>query len=377
MIESHQGIWLAGQGWLCDLQPLEEPSLLLVFGSRQSLGQGDLQTGLRTRWPNALVLGCSSAGQIFQTELHEEALVVTSWSFQHTRLHLAEAPLPRPELSYQVGAELARQLQQPDLVHVLVLAEGLAVNGSQLVKGLEAGLPAGVLVSGGLAGDGDSFTETMICTSRGESGKYVAALGFYGTALQVGCGSCGGWDPFGVERVITRSEGNELFEMDGQSALALYSKYLGAYANGLPATGLLFPLEVRQGPQTLVRTILGVNPDNGSLIFAGNVPEGAYARLMKTNFEHLIDGAARAAQDARLGLTVVPQVALLVSCVGRKMVLKQRTEEELEEVRHVLGPEAGMTGFYSYGEIAPGILPTQSELHNQTMTITLFAECKP
>ena len=374
MITTHQGVWSLEQGWISELSPTEQPCLLLIFGSRDSLKTGDLIKELTARWPKALLLGCSTAGQIRQTELHEETVIVNAWHFQQTRLAIAEAELTCPEDSYEIGMKLSRQLHQPDLAHVLVLAEGLAINGSSLVKGIQAGLSPGVLVSGGLAGDGDGFEETVICTSRGVFSHYVAAVGFYGPSLHVGCGSCGGWDPFGVERLITYSKGNELLEMDGQSALALYSKYLGELASGLPSTGLLFPLEVRQGNQTVVRTILGINENRGSLIFTGEVPEGAYARLMKTNYEQLIDGASQAAQHARKPLPIAPQAAILISCVGRKMVLNQRTEEELEAIQHVLGQETGMSGFYSYGEIAPGIFATESELHNQTMTITLFSE---
>lgn len=374
MITSHHGIWSAAQGWVQALTIEQPPHLLLIFGPKAQLKTGILITELTTRWPNAVILGCSTAGQIRQTELQEEAVVVTAWHFQQTQLRIAEASVSASESVYAVGEELARQLNQPELVHVLVLAEGLSINGSPLVQGMEAALPAHVRVSGGLAGDDKDFEETVLCTSRGVFNHHVAALGFYGKALHVGCGSCGGWDPFGVERVITRSVDNEVFEMDGQPALALYGKYLGSFASGLPATGLLFPLEVRQGEQKRVRTIQGINPERGSLIFTSEVPEGAYARLMKTNIEHLIDGAAQAAQTARQLLPLPPQTAILVSCVGRKMVLKQRTEEELEEVEHMLSPATEMTGFYSYGEIAPGILPTQSELHNQTMTITVFAE---
>lgn len=377
MIKSYHRVWTAA-GWDRPLDPQAGPDLLLVFGPRLLLRQSPALAELRATWPEALLLGCSTAGQICDTQLLEAGIVATGLCFGSTRLRLAEAPLPTPESAHEVGLSLARELSGPDLSHVLVLAEGLAINGSGLVEGLEAGLPAGVSISGGLAGDEADFNETLICTPSGLYNRHVVAVGLYGSEIQVGCGSCGGWDPFGPERLITRAEGNELFEMDGQPALELYSRYLGDYAAGLPATGLLFPLEVRLPgqEQSLVRTILSVNPERGSLIFAGNVPSGAYARLMKTNFEHLLDGAAQAGEYAREPLRVQPQAALLVSCVGRKMVLKQRSEEELEEVKRVLGPEPVLTGFYSYGEIAPGIVPSECELHNQTMTVTVFAESR-
>jgi hypothetical protein len=169
-----------------------------------------------------------------------------------------------------------------------------------------------------------------------------------------------------------------LYELDGQAALDLYKKYLGPEAKNLPGSALLFPLSIRaknDGQTELVRTILAVDEKKKSMTFAGDVPEGHYAKLMKANFDRLIDGAAAAAKSSfRMLRKGEPQFALLISCVGRKMVLRQRTEEEVEGVRNVLGPTAALAGFYSYGEISPFNPAAKCELHNQTMTITTFLE---
>ena len=203
------------------------------------------------------------------------------------------------------------------------------------------------------------------------------ALGLYGDRLKIGYGSQGGWDSFGPERLITRAKGNILYEFDHQSALALYKKYLGDHARGLPAAGLLFPLSVRtpDGTRCVVRTILGINQEDQSMTFAGDVPEGHYARLMKANFDRLIDGSSGAAKTCHdfLG-PASPELAILISCVGRKMILRQRIEEEVEVVREILGPRTVLAGFYSYGEIAPPSPSARCELHNQTMTITTLSE---
>jgi hypothetical protein len=177
--------------------------------------------------------------------------------------------------------------------------------------------------------------------------------------------------------LITRSSGNVLYELDGRSALMLYKRYLGDHASGLPATGLRFPLSLRmnEGDAPVVRTILSVNEKDQSMTFAGNVPEGACARMMKANFDRLLAGAMGAARASQQGgPTCEPQLAILISCFGRKLVLKQRIEEEVEGVRKVLGPHPALTGFYSYGEISPFTPSAKCELHNQTMTITTLAE---
>ncbi|RJQ51925.1 MAG: hypothetical protein C4530_19405, partial [Desulfobacteraceae bacterium] len=187
----------------------------------------------------------------------------------------------------------------------------------------------------------------------------------------------GGWDPFGPERLVTRSKGNVLYELDGQSALELYKRYLGEHAKELPASGLLFPLNMRtaESDSGVVRTILAVDEADQSMTFAGDVPEGAHVRLMKANFDHLVDGAIGAAQTSYEAIgSRSPELAILISCVGRKFILKQRVEEEVEGVQEVLGADTVLTGFYSYGEICPSAPRANCELHNQTMTITTFAE---
>jgi len=316
----------------------------------------------------------------------DDSLVTTAIHFEHTQVRAAQVTLDADADGQRAGELLARALPEfvgaegngaeQKLVHVLVLSDGLSVNGSDLVRGLIKSLPQGVTVTGGLAGDGARFGETLVFKGDLPEKGAIAAVGLYGSRLQVGFGSLGGWDPFGPERLVTRSKGNILFELDGRPALGLYKQYLGEHAEGLPATGLLFPLSVRVKPDDtpLVRTILAVDEGQQSMTFAGDVPEGAYARLTKASVDRLVDGAVGAARASRPESALAPELAILISCVGRKLVLKQRIEEEVEGVRAILGSNVVMTGFYSYGEIAPFLLGARSELHNQTMTITTFAE---
>ena len=353
------------------------PQLALVFGSTALIQDSAPLEEIRRACPGAELFGCSTAGEIRGTHVADESLVVTAVHFEHTRVQAAALPIGKPEDSLEVGRRLAGAVDPQGLRHAFVLSDGLGVNGSDLVRGLKAGLPAGVPVTGGLSGDGPRFERTAIVRSDGAHTGMVGILGFHGEKLSVGYGSLGGWDPFGPERLITRSSGNVLHELDGKSALALYKEYLGEHAQGLPATGLLFPLSLRlaQGGTPVVRTILSIDEHTHGMTFAGDMPTGAYARLMKANFDRLIDGATGAARAAAQGLGAVPaELAVLVSCVGRKLVLKQRVEEEVETVREVLGERPAITGFYSYGEICPFAAGGPSELHNQTMTITAFSE---
>jgi hypothetical protein len=378
-MELEQRWWTPNGGWQATGPRLgERASLALIFAGTGVLEGDAWISEVAACWPNAQLFGCSTAGEICGTRVFDDSLVVTALSFSDTRVSTAYVDLGSAGADSQAaGATLARTLPHDGLTHVFTLSDGRSVNGSELVRGMLEALPAGVQVTGGLAGDGARFAKTLVFADGVPRENAVAAIGFYGDGLRVGYGSLGGWDAFGPERIITRSAGNVLYELDRKPALELYKSYLGDQAAGLPATGLLFPLNIRRkhGDQALVRTILAVDEEQQSLTFAGDVPEGARAQLMKANFERLIEGAEGAAKNSQSGIVGTDaQLAVLISCVGRKLVLKQRTEEEVESVRDVLGAGAVLTGFYSYGEICPAAPDASCELHNQTMTITTFSE---
>ncbi len=373
--------WKKSKGWQPNLLENIEPEvqLVLVFGSTAVLQNQEILEPIKITYPEAIFLGCSTAGEICGTQVLDDSLVVTAVKFVHTSLQGAKIKLDRQtqESSFQAGERLAKSLPVAGLTHIFLLSDGLAINGSELVKGLAHQLPASVTITGGLAGDGASFAKTLVLWDGVAEVDTIAAVGFYGDALRVGYGSLGGWSPFGPERRITKSQGNVLYELDGESALGLYKKYLGEQAVGLPATGLLFPLGLRldQGDELLVRTILAVNETDQSLTFAGDVPNGALVQLMKASFDNLVAGAIAAATTSYVAAEqTAPELAILISCVGRKLVLKQQVEEEVEGVQSVLGVQSTMTGFYSYGEISPFKPGVPCELHNQTMTITTFTE---
>jgi hypothetical protein len=373
-------LWTRSAGWLPQIQGIDakqEANLALVFGTTPLLKDAALLKQVHEFYPQAYVCGCSTAGEIAGDRVLDDSLVVTAVQFQATTLQAAAATVQDARESHSAGRRLASSIPHEKLAHAFVLSDGLSVNGSELVKGIVKELPPGVAVTGGLAGDGDRFAETCVCADGVSAARQIVLIGFYSDGLKVGYGSMGGWDPFGPERRITRSKENVLYELDGRSALDLYKEYLGPHAAGLPASGLLFPLALRDenAGESVVRTILAIDEKEQSMTFAGDVPEGCLARLMRANFDRLVDGANNAARACRRrvgdGQT---ELAILISCVGRKLVLKQRIEEEVESVIDVLGPNAVTAGFYSYGEISPFTPEARCALHNQTMTITTFSE---
>lgn len=352
--------------------------LVFIFGNRHLLKNPENITFIKESYPLAQIAGCSTSGEICQEEVFDENIICTAVWFEKTTIEIAEEKINSMNDSFLVGEKLAKKLMKDNLRHVMIFSEGLNINGSELTKGLNKQLDNSISVTGGLAGDQAEFIETVIVHNQSVDTNLVIGIGFYGYNIQVGYGSMGGWDSFGVDREVTRSEKNILYELDGQPALELYKKYLGAHAANLPSSALLFPLslQLEQSDTSVVRTILSINETDGSMVFAGDIPQGSYVRLMKASFDRLIDGANDAAEMSTLSLrNSQPDLAILISCVGRKLVLKQRVEEELEAIREVTGQTTTLTGFYSYGEICP-LKPFEQhcELHNQTMTITVFKE---
>lgn len=363
--------------WKEDISKITIPAnLFIMFVSPQFKERAEVLAYLNKNYPDATVVGCSTAGEINDVHVNDYSISLSAVQLEKVKHRLEMVEVTDMKYSYKSGQELATKLNRPNLKHLLVLSDGLNVNGADLVSGLRDVLPD-VSITGGLAADGPDFKATFLIANQSIEANRIIGLGLYGDELKVGYSSKGGWDSFGIERLVTRSHKNVLYELDGYPALKVYKSFLGDEAKNLPSSALLFPLKMRdnESDKPLVRTVLGVNEENQSMTFAGNIHQGSYVKLMKANIDRLIDGAEDSAKTANEIVKESADLAILISCVGRRLVLKQLIEEEVEVVREVIGEKPKITGFYSYGEIAPHGEFSPCELHNQSMTITTLTEC--
>ena len=351
--------------------------LALVFGAKHLIADENMRHKIRQKYPDADIIYSSTAGEIMDNKVLDNTLCITAISFASTQIQSNLINIQQHNNSFEAGKHLFKSLVSQGLKSIFLVSDGTMVNGSDLIAGLNSENDIGVTISGGLAGDGSNFESTLTGLNETVGQGNIIAIGFYGDALEVYHSSLGGWDEFGRDRVITKSDKNVLYEIDGKNALDLYKEYLGAFSDELPGSALLFPISIKttDSDQKLVRTILTIDEDQKSMTFAGNMPEGATVRLMKANFDKLTEASAESARQVmnkaahdRIDL------AILVSCVGRKLVLQTRTEEEVWAARSILGESTAITGFYSYGELSPYNPSGRCELHNQTMTITGFYE---
>ena len=358
-----------------------KPDLLLFFASRSALC--DAYVDLRQHLPDTTLLGCSTGGQFQSTEIEDDRNVGLAIGFDTAQCRLATVDVKAIGGSFLAGSMLGQSLVGPELKAIFVLSEGLGVNGSELVAGLTHAVGKGVILTGGLAGDGSKFEKTLIAANAPAQSDTIAALGLYGDSLEISSGSAGGWDPFGPRRTITRASGNVLYELDGKLALDLYERYLGEEEiAALPGSALLFPLKIRDpknADSDVVRTVLAVDRELRSMTFAGDMPTGWSAELMRGNFDRLAEGAAQAAQQT-LGEDESDEdglddgFAVLVSCIGRRLLMGQRASDEIEAAASAYPRKPAMIGFYSYGEISPHAKSGFCQLHNQTMTVLRVRE---
>lgn len=355
---------------------LNEP-LVLVFGNRYMLDSDLIYDEVRALFPNGHIVFGTTSGEIIDDKVLEGTVVLTAIEFEKSSVLVKRSNVHNFQNDDQkLGESLIAEFPKENLKHLFVISEGSTVNGSALIVGLENLKETTFGLSGGLCGDDDRFEKTLASYNQRPKEGEIIAIGFYGDTLEITSSNFGGWTTFGPERIITKSKGNLLYELDGKPALDLYKTYLGEKADELPKSALLYPLSVKatEDSDPLVRTILNIDEKENTMLLAGDVPEGARVQLMMSSVDDIANGASQAAELAMEGRKKSPELALLISCIGRKLVMDQRTEEEIEEVKAVIGNNTVISGFYSYGEMAPFSGQDSCKLHNQTMTLTLFSE---
>ncbi len=356
------------------------PQLVLVFGAHEAFAKGGVANEITKYFGSSLVIGCSTAGEIANGGVYDNSVVVTGTRFENPQFRPAWCEIKTMAETEEAGRAFAMKLEKKDLKAIFLLGRGLEINGSALIQGVRDIVGPDVVITGGLAGDGGRFQQTFTLLNGEISDSRIVGFGIYGDSVSISYGSLGGWEPFGPIRRVTRSKQNVLYELDGKPALEIYKKYLGDKAKELPSSGLLFPfalLKDNQDNSGIIRTILAVDEKEQSVTFAGDIPMNGLVRLMHANNDGIIGGAKGAAELAAQSAPAADKNALgiLISCVGRKLVLGADVDEELDAVKNVFG-NGTVTGFYSYGEICPQSGFSECKLHNQTMTITYLTEKK-
>ncbi len=358
--------------------PLSKP-LVLVFGNRYLLEKNEIYQEIKEIFNDGEIVFSSSAGDISSHSVDDDGITITAIEFEKSSFEIKTVNVKNDNQfvnSYEAGYALIQQFDKENLKYVLVISDGSVINGSQLANGMNKVTNNAILITGALCSDAARFEKTICSYNENPKPGEIVGIGLYGEQLEISFAINDGWTPFGPERIVTKSKDNILYELDNKPALDLYKTYLGDKSKELPAAALLFPLKVKSSneQESIVRTILNINEKENSMILAGDIAENSTVQLMMTNVDSIINAAEIAAKKANHQREKSPELAILVSCIGRKLVLDQRVEEEVDEVVEVIGNKTTICGLYSYGEIAPFNGENNCQLHNQTMTITLISE---
>lgn len=355
-----------------------QPQLVLVFAA-PSFWRDKCAISDACTLQGVHVVGCSTAGEISGAGAADDTCSVMAIRFAGAEVKVAAAQLGSSDMSQAAGKSIGEALKESRLRGIFTLAPGLQVDGTAFAQGIAGAAGDKVLVTGGLAGDGMNFRNTFTMLNGMVFPNLAVAFGLYGDNLSLKCATRCGWKPFGLARRVTKSVANVLYELDGKPALQLYQRYLGDRAANLPSTGLLYPFSVQRedGKDTgVVRSVLAVNPADGSMTLAGDLAQGSLVRLMYADPDLLIDSAAQAGKEAVNG-SKGPSASLLVSCAGRRLAMGDDAGAEIDAAMAGAGSDSICAGFYSYGDIAPLAGPSGADVHGQSITVTHIGETAP
>jgi hypothetical protein len=201
--------WMAAGAWRTP-RAAAAADLVLYFGARAWMEDGRRFADLRALYPKACLVGCSTGGRICAEDVEDGGMTGVAVTLERSSIRFHSTTIDHPGQSRRRGLEIAQALRGDDLAGVLLLSDGLNVNGSELVAGAADAIGLQVPISGGLAGDGPHFSRTLVGADQAPRPNVIAAVGFYGQAVRIGHGSAGGWSVFGPRRMITNARDNVL-----------------------------------------------------------------------------------------------------------------------------------------------------------------------
>lgn len=359
-----------------DLRESKDYQLVLVFGSLTLLSSVGFYEEIRNNYPKAQILMNSASAEIIDTQVNNETISLTAIRFDKTTFKTVSININEFQDSEEIGKSIADKFEKDQLTNILIFADGKSIDGTQFSKGIEKYISPEVIISGGLAGDQNNYPKTLLGLNEQPCEGKIIAVGFYGKHLTVSHEGNNGWEAFGEALQITKSNQHTILEINNEPALKIYNQYLDKNITAIHGQNLLFPISLfTDQHSTIIRRINAIHEDEKSITFDGIVPEGSYIKMMKANFETLINATTKAAKSCVQKISN-PDLAIVISNVGRKILLNRRTEEEVEVLREMFGEATAITGFYSTGEISYIKGTSNSALYNQTMTITTMCETK-
>ena len=361
-----------------------EPNFMIVFASSTSYDQKELLAEMSAQ-TKAIYIGCSTAGEITSTGGSlDKSLAIMAFSSDKVKFVVGTGGSIKED-PRKAGAELARNIREQTseaIKAMIMLPDGLAGNGADIVRGVLDIFGETFPVIGGSAGDDFLFKQTFQYYNGQILSGSVVGVGLCGD-FNFSIGVRHGWIPIGISRLATKSKGSVLYELDNKPAISIYEDQFGKDKKLIDKDepfarlAITYPLGIVAPGKDgfLIRDPITVDQD-GAITCAAEIPEGSEVFLMIGSRDEAITAAQDAARQALQSLGGrKPKGALLFNCIARKKLLMSRRHEEIESIRQILGMDLPLAGFYTYGEQAPlGGQVLTCSFHNETDVIFLLAD---
>ncbi|MEA3554293.1 MAG: FIST N-terminal domain-containing protein [Campylobacterota bacterium] len=320
---------------------------------------------IKTTLPNSEIIGSTTDGEIINSEVSTNKTIISISKFEKVTFKIDYIEFEENKTTEQSANLLANKICQKDTKAIITFADGLNTNGEEFLNGLSC-YDDSISISGGLAGDNATFTKTFVFTNDKIISAGAVAVSLNGD-INISTNYSFHWEPIGKELVITKSENNVVYTIDGNSAYDTYKYYLGEeVANMLPAIGIEFPLIIQRNGIAVARAAVGLN-DDGSLVFAGNLHEGDVVQFGYGNSEQILNNSNKKA----MSLNDVPIESIFVySCMARRRFMPALIQREIEPLTNF----GTVSGFFTYGEFFTTCCSKNKELLNQTMTLITLSE---
>jgi len=364
-------------------------NLLIVFSSVQ-YDQEQMLDGVRSVESDALLVGCSTAGEITTqgpVPRHSVAVMALSSDSMHFFVGVGENIAASPREAGRRAADALKAAAGEPLKACMMFPDVLVGNGADIVRGVLDSLGPHFPLVGGAPGDDFLFKKTFQYVNDRVYSGAVVTLGITGT-FHTGIGVKHGWVPVGKPMIATKSEGSVLHEVDGKPAINVYEDYFGKERarelreKTLAQLAITYPLgmKVAGGDELLIRDPISVD-QSGSITCAAEIPQGSEIRLMVGSREKAVEVAKEAAEDAVSQLEgASPKAVIIFNCIARNKLFGDRSGEEIDAIQSAIGATVPLIGFYTYGEQAPlggevrNIEKCNPAFHNETVVIFVIGE---
>ncbi|TLU52469.1 MAG: hypothetical protein FDX12_01710 [Chlorobium sp.] len=366
------------------------PKVLFVFGAMR-FNHRELLAGITSVAGDVPMVGGTTAGEISTNGFSTGSVVIMAFSNDELDFITGighDMSIDEAACSMEMANDILNNIEFDPDASLLVFPNGMGGDGLKVLDGLQSVLGKDFEITGGYLGDDERFESTyQYYNGSVFKDAIVGVMMVKKKGFKTGIGVRSGFTSIGNSFICTASDGNVVKEFEHSNALELYKDFLGEERSSrLPAVCLEYPFGIidrnpSDNTQSLFQLRCGLSVDHkhGTISLAASIPEGSEVTLTTASRGDIINGAREAAEQAKKSLAgATPLAIIMFSCVGRKLVLGRRIQEEVDAVRECIGMDVPLIGFYTYGEIGPIDKDTKElssvKFHNETVVLWVLGK---